>query len=422
MTGVAPVCDAEISDVRPRITTRPLGMLLRGAVIGVVFAAAGASTASGVSVVSRTPIPKECDGTTAVGGGNDLWVSCGAGPRMRAASVVHLSASGRLLGRFRIPKNGLREPGGSRVVQEMIPGSRGSIWYTDHEGQVGHITRGGKVVAFHAARSEGTVATGGLVIGRDGNLWFTATPHHGARAHGSIVRMTSNGQMTQFPVTTLRAFPGAPILGPDGALWFGESQQGSGGQIGRITTDGAITEYPLKGSNDARLVGSDGNLYFTASNGHRIARVTPAGAVTFLPRLPFELTDPILGPDGNLWFSARTGRQTGRFFRMTPRGTIRQFRVPAALSNQFYAISVSGPGGAMWAATGKADNKPTSHLLRITTAGTVTRYHLGGPNSMIDPFSGGEITPRSSNSLWVRVYDQTNQSNRTGRFVYNVKT
>src|SRR5215831_13525294 len=51
-----------------------------------------------------------------------------------------------------------------------------------------------------------------------------------------------SARFTELPIPT----PGTPadqiVLGPDGAFWF---TQPDSGQIGRITTSGQFTEYPL---------------------------------------------------------------------------------------------------------------------------------------------------------------------------------
>jgi virginiamycin B lyase len=48
--------------------------------------------------------------------------------------------------------------------------------------------------------------------------------------------------------------------------------------IGRITTEGAITEFPLPtaGAQPAIIItGPDGNLWFSEFAGDRIGRITP---------------------------------------------------------------------------------------------------------------------------------------------------
>ena len=57
-----------------------------------------------------------------------------------------------------------------------------------------------------------------------------------------IGRITTAGVVTEYPVPTAGSYPGSITAGPDGALWFTE---GAGNKIGRITTAGVITEYPV---------------------------------------------------------------------------------------------------------------------------------------------------------------------------------
>ena len=96
-----------------------------------------------------------------------------------------------------------------------------------------------------AARSRPTPAHRGrlptdIVSGPDGALWFTET------RGDKIGRITTKGQITEYPIPTPDAFAADIAVGPDGALWFTESD---GNKIGRITTSGELTEFPLE---DAR--------------------------------------------------------------------------------------------------------------------------------------------------------------------------
>jgi hypothetical protein len=67
-------------------------------------------------------------------------------------------------------------------------------------------------------------------------------------------------------------WPGAIVAGPDGALWFTY-----GNKIGRITTDGVITEYPLPIAEKRQLrdiaVGPDSALWYTDWH-NKIGRIT----------------------------------------------------------------------------------------------------------------------------------------------------
>src|SRR6266849_6710047 len=70
--------------------------------------------------------------------------------------------------------------------------------------------------------------------GTDSALWFTDSAD-------KIGHITTQGQITEFALSTW-AHPTGITTGPDGALWFTESNLD---KIGRITTQGRITEFTL---------------------------------------------------------------------------------------------------------------------------------------------------------------------------------
>ena len=76
----------------------------------------------------------------------------------------------------------------------------------------------------------------GITAGPDGNLWFTET---NANKIGKISPAT--GVVTEFNIPTANAGPHGITYSPDGNLWFTETS----GNIGKISTDGKITEYPV---------------------------------------------------------------------------------------------------------------------------------------------------------------------------------
>src|SRR5438067_13782122 len=56
-------------------------------------------------------------------------------------------------------------------------------------------------------------------------------------AHASV------GTITEYSIPTANSFPDGIVAGPDGNIWFAER---IAGKIGRITTDGSLTEFPLQ--------------------------------------------------------------------------------------------------------------------------------------------------------------------------------
>jgi hypothetical protein len=129
--------------------------------------------------------------------------------------------------------------------------------------------------------------------------------------------------------------------GPDGNLWFAESNTG---KIGRITPHGVVTEFQvaLPGQGPWWITaGPDGNIWFTESNA--IGRITTSGtdesvfAAGFDPgAAPWQITS---GPDGNLWFTDSTDT-AARIGRITPRGVVTEFT--QGISSTPYGITALG--------------------------------------------------------------------------------
>ena len=101
---------------------------------------------------------------------------------------------------------------------------------------------------------------------------------------GHLIR---NVTLTNLQVTSIGggsrelAAPFDITAGPDGSLWFVESDHR---KIGRITPTGAISEFPdgrLCGSPHGIVMGPDGALWFTEPNTSTIGRITPAGSITW---------------------------------------------------------------------------------------------------------------------------------------------
>ena len=67
----------------------------------------------------------------------------------------------------------------------------------------------------------------------------------------------------------------------------------------------SITEFPIPtptGQPYGIAAGPDGNLWFAGSLGGNIGRITPAGAVTEFPAS--DAISIAAGPDGALWFAS----------------------------------------------------------------------------------------------------------------------
>jgi len=215
-----------------------------------------------------------------------------------------------------------------------------------------------------------------ITAGPDGNLWFTESG-----VGSKIGRITTAGVLTEFPIPTALSKPTGITAGPDGNLWFTEYY---GNKIGRITTAGVITEFPIPtplSEPTGITAGPDGNLWVTENYGNKIGRITTAGVIT-----EFSIPTPLsylyaiaAGPDGNLWFTEYYGNKIGR---ITTAGVITEFSIPTALSEP-YAIA-AGPDGNLWF-TEYYSNK----IGRITTAGVITEFPIPTASSLPNGITAG---------------------------------
>ena len=180
-----------------------------------------------------------------------------------------------------------------------------ALWFTaiDESTQgdtIGRIALDGGASEFLAPASiAAATIDDGITAGPDGALWFTES---GAN---TIVRMSTDGGVTEYPVTTPEAQPSLITLGPDGALWFVEL---GANQVGRITTDGGLIEYPVAASAllQGITTGPDGQMWISGNAPSSLYRVTLAGTVTPFS-VPFEVAGGLqglaTGSDGNLWLA-----------------------------------------------------------------------------------------------------------------------
>jgi hypothetical protein len=174
-----------------------------------------------------------------------------------------------------------------------IADSAGTVWFTANDTELWRILLGGSPVKFVDAR----VVHGTKAASADGSIWSVAEGD--GLTEGGVVRVAPNGGITKFGVTGVASAAGASqlwlnwiALGPDGALWFTSDAVDA---IGRVTTSGELTMYPLNGTyhssgmTRAIAAGQNGTLWIT--EGRDILRVElglaeqikPVSAVKALP-------------------------------------------------------------------------------------------------------------------------------------------
>ena len=273
----------------------------------------------------------------------------------------------------------------------LVAGPDGNLWFTEI-GHIGRLTPAGAVTEFALASSDSK--PGVIVAGPDGNLWFTEPS---AKALG---RITSAGVVTQFPLPAGDTYPVGLTSGPDGALWYtrsatspsaggGPPNTGTPGVIGRMSTNGAATEFELPTATSAESAtepldivnGDDGALWFDTGISNAgvggilgaswIGRITTSGkaSIVYSPTTLVDISGLAAGSDHNLWFTeinfgVNTGGppalETSSVGRLTPSGTVTFYSLPSSTSlapDDF----VAGPDGNLWFAASGGKLAPHHH-------------------------------------------------------------
>ncbi len=233
----------------------------------------------------------------------------------------------------------LQVPAPYTLPGSITLGPDGNLWFpaiaygnfgsANPSGAIGRLTPAGAFTMFPLPKPNSYPVQ--ITVGPDGNLWFTAeqgngqimrgvdTPPTFQAQQGEIGKMTPAGAFSLFPLAAAQTAPSGITAGPDGNLWFTEVATidvriyTSLGKIARITTAGAISEFPLPTPNDyPRYItaGPDGNLWFTIQSSQgdigvgKVGRITPQGTITvFTPGNLYTAGDITSGADGTLWLT-----------------------------------------------------------------------------------------------------------------------
>jgi virginiamycin B lyase len=235
-----------------------------------------------------------------------------AGP----SKIGMINPSTHAIAEFPTPNNA--RPGGITAGPDGNLGFTESLYDPTtglYAGQIGMINPTTHAIAEFPVPTANAVP-GDITAGPDGNLWFTESPGVGVGS-GSVASSAQIGMINptthaiaEFPTPTAKAELGGIASGPDGNLWFTESPGvgvGSGSvassaQIGMINpTTHAIAEFPTptaKAELGGITSGPDGNLWFTESDQIGEVVIVPSiMGVVSVTHSRKEITAIILGVD-----------------------------------------------------------------------------------------------------------------------------
>jgi virginiamycin B lyase len=188
----------------------------------------------------------------------------------------------------------LRVPDGPSAIAS---GPDGNLWFTTSTSVgnfIGRITIDGDVTEFPLSQPSSWPQ--GIAAGPDGRMWFIEVT---ARRIG-MISMDGTIEELEIPVRPV----GSIALGSDGNLWFGASGA-DGSLIVRLTPDGELTEFPISNPVSRIVAGPDGALWATQPRVQQIVRITTEGEIEefALPPGSWGGTSLAAGPDGNIWFT-----------------------------------------------------------------------------------------------------------------------
>jgi virginiamycin B lyase len=232
----------------------------------------------------------------------------------------------------------------------ITAGPDGAMWFTETAlnsgapfAKIGRITTAGVITEFPLPNPNCDPSA--IVTGSDGALWFIES------AATNIGRITTSGVVTEIPLPAALVDNGVSAMtaGPDGALWFAVYY--SADAIVRMTTSGVFTSYTVQknvyAGSSSITVGPDGALWFADQYNYAIGRITTAGVITEFP-LTTPGDSPIgiaAGPDGALWYTS----YLGGIGRITTSGTVAaDVPTPTNTAGGFLGSIAAGPDGAMW--------------------------------------------------------------------------
>jgi virginiamycin B lyase len=306
----------------------------------------------------------------------------------------------------------------ANAAAAITAGPDGDLWFTAGR-SVGKITPAGGVTEYPTLlKLTGShfgldPAITDITSGPDGNLWFTefafASQHTGfpdpiSFNQSMIAKITPSGTITEYQLPNDSSGPTGIAAGPDGKLWFTES---NANKIGSITIGGTIQEFAIPGTAQAITTGPDGDLWFTEQG--KVGRITPSGTslteFTLSGNTGFDFAASVnsitASPDGNVWVRENVigGTQVGSVLaRITPAGVVSEIK----LSGQYNGVNsiTSGPDGNLWF-TGYRNIQTTDCIGIIRPDGSLV---AALPIPYLSPFAGatdmGDITVGPRGSVW----------------------
>ncbi|MBV8082691.1 MAG: hypothetical protein JOY86_06870 [Candidatus Eremiobacteraeota bacterium] len=139
---------------------------------------------------------------------------------------------------FAVPSYG-SDPGPVAIAPD------GTAWFgeTSPTGKLGRVGIDGKVTEIPVQAPSVNSGPVCVAVDKSGNVWFGAE----AFPNSFMGRLTPSGKIEKFTIPTPDSEAHWCALATDGTFWFAEySQRQNAGSLGKVTQDGALTEYQIR--------------------------------------------------------------------------------------------------------------------------------------------------------------------------------
>jgi virginiamycin B lyase len=254
---------------------------------------------------------------------NTLWFTAFSSVTGNTDFVGRMSTGGALLTRVYIPAGGFGLHG-------ITTGPDGNLWVCDWtQNEIIRITPPCPTITktiyplpTGSANPE-DITPGPVNPDHSQDLWFTI------QGSGQIGKITTGGAITVYGPAGGNGGPNGPfgiVNGPDNALWFTMDDVFTSGasKIGRITTAGVVTYFPLSSvTHGPRGIEADPNganlLWFADANNNSLDSITTSGTVTYYPTPTTKSgpSDVTGGADNNLWLTETSAGPPGNIARFS---------------------------------------------------------------------------------------------------------